>query len=192
MHKPQRLRPGGLIGVLAPAGTVDPRAIQAGVDAIRACGFEVELSSNLFASDGYLAGKARARAQDLLEFFHRPDIDAIFCARGGFGSVQLLPYLSTELSNHAKIFVGYSDITTLLNWLCQSCQMVTFHAPMVATDIARGLSDRDKAHLWHLLDGTMGDWQLALGETIRPGRVEAEMIGGCLSILVTSLGTQHE
>ena len=192
VHKPQRLRPGGRIGVLAPAGTVDSISIQAGVDAIRARGYEVELASNLFASAGYLAGEAHARAQDLLQFFRRPDIDAIFCARGGFGSVQLLPYLSADLSNYAKIFVGYSDVTTLLNWLCQSCQMVAFHAPMVATDLARGLSERGKAHLWHLLDGTMIDWKLSLGDTIRPGRVEAEMIGGCLSILVTTLATSHE
>ncbi len=167
-------------------------SIQAGVDAIRAEGFEVELSPNLFAIDGYLAGKAEARAQDLHDFFHRSDIDAIFCARGGFGSVQLLPFLSSDLGNHSKIFVGYSDVTTLLNWFIQSCQMVAFHAPMVAMDIARGLSNQGKAHLWQLLGGTMLGWKLALGETIRPGRVEAAMMGGCLSLLVTSLGTPFE
>ncbi len=192
MHKPRRLRPGSRIGVAAPAGTVDRITIQAGVDAIRAQGFEVELSPNLFASNGYLAGKAQARARDLVDFFHRPDIDAIICARGGFGSVQLLPYLGSDLGRHPKIFAGYSDVTTLLNWLCQSCQMVTFHAPMVAMDIARGLSDEGKMHFWNLLAGVMGGWKLALGESIRPGRVEAEMMGGCLSLLVTSLGTPFE
>lgn len=179
--------------MVAPAGAVDQRSIQAGVDAIRAQGFEVELSANLFASDGYLAGEAQARARDLADFFHRPDIDAIFCARGGFGSVQLLPYLrANNLSSHPKIFAGYSDVTTLLNWLCQSCEMVTFHAPMVAMDIARGLSAQAKDHLWRLLGGDLRGWKLVLGEGIRPGRVEAEMIGGCLSLLVTSLGTPFE
>lgn len=167
-------------------------SIQAGVDIIRAQGFEVELAPNVFAIDGYLAGKAEARARDLQDFFRRSDIDAIFCARGGFGSVQLLPHLSSDLSNHPKIFVGYSDVTTLLNWLCESCHMVTFHAPMVAMDIARGLSDQGKAHFWHLLDGTRVNWKLAIGDTIRPGRAEAVMMGGCLSLLVTSLGTPFE
>jgi muramoyltetrapeptide carboxypeptidase len=192
VYKPKRLRPGSRIGVIAPSGAVDRMSIQAGVDAIRAEGFEVEFSPNLFAADGYLAGKAEARAQDLQDFFHHSDIDAIFCARGGFGSVQLLPFLPSNLGNHPKIFVGYSDVTTLLNWLCQCCHMVAFHAPMVAMDIARGLSSQGKAHLWQLLDGTMVSWKRALGEVIRPGRAEAAMMGGCLSLLVTSLGTPFE
>jgi muramoyltetrapeptide carboxypeptidase len=192
VHKPLRLRPGGRIGVIAPAGCVAPDLLQAGVEAIRAEGFEVELSANLFAADGYLAGKASARAEDLTKFFQRRDIDAIFCARGGFGSVQLLPYLSPELGDHAKIFVGYSDVTTLLNWLRQYCNMVTFHAPMVAMDMARGLSQRVKAHFWDVLAGTTGTWKLDLGEVIRPGCAESEIMGGCLSLLVTTLGTRHE
>jgi len=192
VDKPQRLRPGSRIGVIAPAGSVDRALVQAGLDAIRAAGFEAECSPNLFAVDGYLAGKAEARAKDLRDFFIRSDIEAIFCARGGFGSVQLLPFLDSNLINHPKIFVGYSDVTTLLNWLCQSCHMVAFHAPMVAMDMARGLSNQSKAHLWPLLDGTLTTWKRTLGESIRPGRAEAAMMGGCLSLLVTSLGTPFE
>jgi muramoyltetrapeptide carboxypeptidase len=192
VHKPRRLRSGSRIGIIAPAGSVDRVSVQAGVEAIRAEGFEVECSPNLFAVDGYLAGKAQARAQDLQDFFIRADIDAIFCARGGFGSVQLLPFLNSNLGGHPKIFVGYSDVTTLLNWLCQSCHMVTFHAPMVAMDIARGLSNQSKSHFWQLLDGTLANWKRTLGEAIRPGQAEAAMMGGCLSLLVTSLGTPFE
>lgn len=192
VYKPPRLRPGSRIGVVAPAGYVAANSLQPGVDAIRAEGFEVELSAHLFATDGYLAGHAKQRAQDLLDFFRRSDIDAIFCARGGFGSVQLLPYLSSEIGSQPKIFVGYSDITILLNWLRQFCHMVTFHAPMVAMDLARGLSARSRTHLWSVLTGTIDRWKLTLGETIRPGRTEAEIMGGCLSLLVTTLGTPYE
>jgi muramoyltetrapeptide carboxypeptidase len=192
VHKPARLKPGGRIGVVAPAGCVESNALQAGLEAIRAEGFEVELSDHLFANDGYLAGKAEDRARDLRDFFQRTDIDAIFCARGGFGSVQLLPYLSPVLGRHAKIFVGYSDLTILLNWLGQFCHMVTFHAPMVAMDLARGLSERDKAHFWPLLTGATIRWKINLGDMIRPGKVQAELLGGCLSLLVTTLGTPYE
>ncbi|MGH7797499.1 MAG: S66 peptidase family protein [Candidatus Binatia bacterium] len=192
VHKPGRLKKGARIGIVAPAGCVEPNSLQAGIETIRAEGFEVELSANLFAHDGYLAGKAEERARDLRDFFRRGDIDAIFCARGGFGSVQLLPYLSSELSSHTKIFVGYSDITILLNWLRQFCQMVTFHAPMVAMDMARGLSEPDRAHFWPVLTGTTDAWKLNLGEVIRPGKIESEIMGGCLSILVTTLGTPYE
>jgi muramoyltetrapeptide carboxypeptidase len=192
VHKPRHLERGALIGVIAPAGNVEPERLQAGIEAIRAEGFEVELAANLFASKGYLAGDAKRRADDLSGFFQRTDIGAIFCARGGFGSVQLLPYLSSELSKHPKIFVGYSDITVLLNWLRQCCGMVTFHAPMVAMDMARGLNPRSKAHLWQVLTGELREWKLDLGEIIQSGKVEGELIGGCLSLVVTTLGTPYE
>lgn len=192
VNKPTRLRVGARVGVVAPAGCVEPKSVEAGVAAIRAAGFQVELSPNLFASNGYLAGTAERRAQDLLGFFERRDIDAIFCARGGFGSVQLLPYLNVGIGSYPKIFLGYSDVTILLNWLRQSCGMVTFHAPMVAMDLARGLSEASKAHFWSLLMGEMSDWKINLGEVIRQGKVESELMGGCLSMLVTTLGTPYE
>jgi muramoyltetrapeptide carboxypeptidase len=192
VHKPARLKRGGRIGVVAPAGSVEPEALGAGIAAIRAEGFEVELSKGIFECKGYLAGAAKERANDLIDFFRRSDIDAIFCARGGFGSIQMLPYLSLELRKHPKIFVGYSDITVLLNWLRQFCAMVTFHAPMVAMDLARGLSEQSSDYLWRVLSGEMRTWKLDLGATVRPGRAESELMGGCLSILVTTLGTPYE
>jgi muramoyltetrapeptide carboxypeptidase len=170
---------------------VESDSLKAGIAAIRAEGFEVELSKRVFDRDGYLAGAAGERAKDLLDFFRRTDIDAIFCARGGFGSIQVLPYLSVELRKYPKIFVGYSDITILLNWLRQFCAMVTFHAP-VAIDFARGLGEQSRAHLWRMLNGERRRWKLHLGETVRPGRAESELMGGCLSILVTTLGTPYE
>jgi muramoyltetrapeptide carboxypeptidase len=192
VHKPARLKPGGRIGVLAPAGCVDKGPLATGVKALVAQGFEVELGAHVLAQNGYLAGAAEARAKDLMEFFCRKDIDAVFCARGGFGSMQMLPYLSSELGKHPKIFAGYSDITILLNWLRQFCGMVTFHAPMVAMDFARGLSEFSNSHLWNLLGGQTTAWRFDLGETVRPGKTQAEMMGGCLSLLVTTLGTPYE
>ncbi len=192
VHKPGRLHSGGRVGVVAPAGCVERNALEAGIEAIRAEGFEVELSPNLFGTKGYLAGAAHERATDMMNFFRRDDIDAIFCARGGFGSVQLLPYLNLELGDYPKIFLGYSDVTILLNWLRQFCGMVTFHAPMVAMDIARGLGEITRAHFWPLLRGEMAGWRLGLGEIIRPGKAQSEMMGGCLSVLVTTLGTPYE
>jgi len=192
VHKPPALKPGSKIGVVAPAGSVGEAELAAGAAAIRSKGFEVEFSPALHDSDGYLAGKAEARARDLITFFRRGDIDAIFCARGGFGSIQLLPYLSGELEKYPKIFAGYSDITVLLNWLWQKCRMVTFHAPMVAMDFARGLAAPADDQFWQILTGGKETWEFKLGETIRPGRADAAMMGGCLSMLVTTLATPYE
>lgn len=190
--KPAPLKPGAKIGVVAPAGCVEDEALALGIEAIREEGFVVELSRNVSERKGYLAGNERSRARYLEDFFCRPDIDAIFCARGGFGSIQLLPHLHPDTWSKAKIFAGYSDITVLLNWLLQVCGMVTFHAPMVAMDLARGLSGRSKDHFWGTLTGKMRGWQVGLGEVIRAGKVEADLMGGCLSLLVTTLGTPYE
>jgi muramoyltetrapeptide carboxypeptidase len=192
VHKPRRLSRGARIGVIAPAGCVARDAVEAGAAAIRAQGFDVELGANTFATDGYLAGAPQARARDFVDFFRRPEIDAVFCARGGFGSAQVLEHVSADLSRHPKIFVGYSDITFLLNWLRQSCNLVTFHAPMVAMDMARGLDEVSQRYLWPVLQGETKAWEVELGEIIRPGTAEADVIGGCLSILVTTLGTAYE
>jgi muramoyltetrapeptide carboxypeptidase len=192
VYKPAPLERGAKIGVVAPAGCVDDRALALGIEAIRKEGFVVEVSPNISDRKGYLAGDERIRARHLDEFFRRPDIAAIFCARGGFGSIQLLPHLHAESWSKPKVFAGYSDITVLLNWVLQACGMVTFHAPMVAMDLAHGLSGRSKDQFWDTLSGKVQTWQVALGEVIRPGKVEADMMGGCLSLLVTTLGTPYE
>lgn len=192
MNKPPRLRPGARIGVVAPAGCVAEEALRAGIAAIEAEGFEVEVAPHVYARKGYLAGDEGERARELKSFFQRQDIAAIFCARGGFGSVQLLPYLDRQLGQYPKIFVGYSDLTILINWLGQYGGMVTFHAPMVAMDLARGLSPQGREHFWGVLTGARTQWTVRLGEVIRSGRARAEVMGGCLSLLVTTLGTPFE
>ena len=192
VHKPSALKPGGKIAVVAPAGCVDEEALEAGAAVLRRNGFDVEFSPSIRARKGYLAGDAEARARELVSFFSRGDIDAIFCARGGFGAIQTLPFLGDEIRNRPKIFAGYSDITVLLNWFLQRFDMVTFHAPMVAMDFAGGLTARSEAQLWDTLTGKSRGWEVKLGEIIRPGRSEGEMMGGCLSLLVTTLATPYE
>lgn len=192
VRKPALLQPGNKIGIVAPAGCVDDNALALGIEAIRKEGFEVELSANLSDRKGYLAGDERSRAKCLEEFFRRSDVAAILCARGGFGSIQLIPHLHADTWSKPKIFAGYSDVTVLLNWFRQAYGMVTFHAPMVAMDLARGLDGRSKEQFWGTLTGKTQTWQVPLGEVIRAGKAEAEMMGGCLSMLVTTLGTPYE
>jgi muramoyltetrapeptide carboxypeptidase len=192
VYKPPRLRRGDRIGVIAPAGCVAGEELAAGLRAIREQGFELELAPGIHDRKGYLAGSGDTRARDLTGFFLRDDIAGIICARGGFGSAQLLPLLDPEIRRHPKVFCGYSDITILLNWLLQKWGFVTFHAPMVAMDLARGLSDRAKEHLWGILTGNKQKWSIRLGAALRSGKCEATMMGGCLSLLTTTLGTPYE
>lgn len=191
--KPLPLKRGEKIAVVAPAGSVNEEQLRAGVEALRVAGFGVELASGVLDRKGYLAGEPENRAKVLQDFFKRQDIAAIFCARGGFGSIQVLSLLdAAAIRRHPKIFVGYSDVTILLNWLLQKCGMVTFHGPMVAMEIAQGLKGRSEDFFWATLLGEKKRWRLRVGETVRPGYTEAPMAGGCLSIVVTTLGTPYE
>jgi muramoyltetrapeptide carboxypeptidase len=192
VNKPPALRHGGRVAITAPSGCVDERALDEGVAALRREGFAVELGRNVLARKGYLAGDEKARARELIGFFGRKDIDAIFCARGGFGSMQLLPELAKETELAPKLFVGYSDVTVLLNWFLRRFAMVTFHGPMVAADFARGLSEHSKAHFLGMLKGEVSGWSVPVGAAIRPGQAAAAMVGGCLSLLAATLGTPYE
>ncbi len=192
-QKPAPLKRGDKIAVAAPAGAVDLAALEAGVRAIERAGFAVEPAENIFDRNGYLAGAPEKRAAALGKFFERDDIAAIFAARGGFGSVQLLPFLdAARIRRRPKIVVGYSDLSILLNWLVQRCGMVAFHGPMAAMELARGLKEKSADFFWRTLTGEKRQWRLALGAPIRPGTVEGEMAGGCLSTIVTTLGTPYE
>ena len=193
IRKPPRLKRGGTIGVVATAGCVDADSLSRGINVLKKQGFEIALSPRIHERKGYLAGDERQRARDLQEFFQRPDIDAIFCARGGFGSIQLLPHLNVEaIRSNPKIFVGCSDVTILLNWVLQHCGIVTLHGPMVAMEFARGVDGRTKEYFWQTILGEKESWETKLTTTIQPGIVEAPMVGGCLSLLVTTLGTPYE
>lgn len=193
VQKPAALKPGDKIAVVAPSGPVEDGRLKAGLAALERAGFAVELGENIFARKGYLAGAAEARARTLQDFFARADIAAILSARGGFGSVQMLPHLDPEaIRRHPKIFVGYSDVSILLNWLVQRCRIAAFHGPMVAMELARGLAGRNAEFFWGTLTGKMPAWDVALGETVRPGAAEGELAGGCLSTIITTVGTPYE
>jgi muramoyltetrapeptide carboxypeptidase len=193
LQKPAPLKRGDKIAVVATSGALQDEQLRAGVQALERAGFNVELPENILDRNGYLAGEHEKRAGTLQAFFEREDIAAILSARGGFGSVQLLPFLNADLiRRHPKIFVGYSDVSILLNWLLQRCGMVTFHGPMVAMELAAGLAGQNAEYFWRTLSGEKRQWRLDLGETVRPGVAEAEMAGGCLSTIITTVGTSYE
>ena len=193
--RPMPLQRGDKIGILAPSGAVRRTQIEKGVQALKREGYRVELAKGVSERKGYLAGEPEQRARDLERFFTRVDIRAIFCARGGFGAIQLLPLLDVKaVRSHPKIFVGYSDVSVLLNWMSQKCGLVTFHGPMVVMDLARGLAGQSKDYFWKTLSGKFAGWQVKGLETIvsGPREVRGELAGGCLSVIVTTLGTPYE
>jgi muramoyltetrapeptide carboxypeptidase len=105
----------------------------------------------------------------------------------------LLPILDFKaIASTPKIFVGFSDATFLLNALVDFAGMISFHGPMVAMDFARGLSPRALEHLQGLLSGQLDGFELEAHEAMHPGIAQGEVIGGCLSVLVATIGTPFE
>jgi muramoyltetrapeptide carboxypeptidase len=190
LNKPQHLSPGDLVGVVAPAAAIERSHLERGVGVLASMGFRVKVSERALARSGILAGDDRDRAGELEAYFADPEVKAIFAARGGYGCGRLLPMLNWDaIADTPKIFVGFSDETFLLNTLVDRAGMIAMHGPMVAMDLARGLSPRSFDHLKRLLMGEIGEFAIDAREVVRPGVAEGELIGGCLSVIVAMLGT---
>jgi muramoyltetrapeptide carboxypeptidase len=189
IRKPAPLRRGDVIGVVAPAGAVEEEKLQTGIRVLEDAGFRVQLGAAVRHKAGYLAGTDSARIADLHDMFRNPAVKAIIAARGGYGAGRLLPLIDLEVvRQHPTIFVGHSDLTYLLNDLLQRAELVTFHGPMIT-----GLDKQPQAadHLFAMLTGDRIRWHQAAQEVIQPGTAEGRLVGGCLSVIVATLGTPY-
>ena len=195
MQKVKGLKEGSRLGLLAPASDVAEEAVRKGAAELEGLGFQVILSSSLYSKHYYFAGTHDVRARDLMGMFSNPEIDAIVCARGGYGSVHLLQYLDAEtIRRTAKAFVGYSDITVLLQFLEQNCGTVCFHGPMAAREFAGGEPAYDRRSFLEALMETQPGLQIDGSNctTLRGGKTRGQLSGGCLSLLTASLGTPYD
>jgi muramoyltetrapeptide carboxypeptidase len=194
--KPPALQPGDTIGIVAPASNIKRELLEAGCEALRGFGYKPFYLDSILEKDLYFAGPGERRARELDEMFSRDEVRAIVCARGGYGANYLLDTLNLEkIMAHPKILVGYSDITSLLTYVLDSTGLVTFHGPMVTKDFAHS-EGVDYASWESALTGA-SEWALNLGpesgaKPLLAGSAEGVLYGGCLSMLVASLGTPYE
>jgi len=189
-RKPPRLRPGDTIGVVSPAAAVGEEPLRRGCATLEQLGFPIRLGDHVLDRHRYLAGADVDRAADLCALWNDPAVRAIFCSRAGYGSGRLFPLLDFPLlARTPKIFLGFSDVTLLLNMFVQRAGLVCFHGPVVAGELATGLTPRSQAHLLKLLTTGFGEDSLAFSTTLRAGAGEGCLLGGCLSVLVATLGT---
>ena len=190
-----RLRRGSRVAVVSPASFVKPENVERGVARLRAFGYEpIVMPSALERGPLYYAGTAEQRVADLHAAFADKTIAGVLCTRGGWGSAELLPLLDRDLIRaNPKVFVGYSDHTSLHAWFWTECRMQTYYAPMVTAD-------------WSKTDGVdVRSWQAAIEEkhwpdvwelnerdgmrVLREGRATGKLLGGCLSIIEAGLAT---
>jgi muramoyltetrapeptide carboxypeptidase len=190
--RPQALRPGDTVGIIAPASGFRRDEFEAGCNELQRLGYKPFYLPSIFERDGYFAGTTQRRVDELHAMFARPGVNAVLCARGGYGCNYLLPHLDLDLIRaNPKIFAGCSDITTLLTYLCDAAGLVTFHAPMVAGDFAR-LDGFDESSWLAAVSG--GDMSFSPPEvkSLARGTGKGILYGGCLSLLCASLGTPYE
>jgi len=192
--KPAALRAGATLAVLSPASTPKPELVHRGIAHLNSLGYKTILSPHALDSGPlYYAGAISDRVRDLHAAFADRSIDGIICTRGGWGSAELLPHLDDELiRSNPKVFIGYSDHTSLHLWLYNETNLVTFYGPMVAADFSRrdGFDVASWEHSFH------GDerWLLGVADglrVLRSGVAEGLLTGGCLAIFAEALGTPY-
>jgi len=188
---PKRLQPGSRIGIAAPAGHFNAEKFAAGIQVLEGLGFETVIPSRLSMRKGYLAGDDTYRAAVIHRLFTDPSIDAILCARGGYGSMRILPLIDfSTIQRHPKIFIGFSDITVLLTVLYSRCNMVTFHGPVV-TSLAMGSVKTGDA----LVAATSLSRRIMIspenGFVLKSGMAVGPVIGGNLTLLSHLVGTPY-
>ncbi len=195
---PGRLRAGDTVGIVAPASAPpDPTAIDRSVEAIRKLGFKPKLAPNVRKRLGFLAGTDRERAADLMRMFADPEVRGIICVRGGYGASRLLPLLDFEvIRNHPKIFVGYSDITSLHLALLKEAGLVSFHGPMLNSDlIHEDIPGFTLSSFLRTLTVAEAPGSIRAGyrkNTVkihRKGKVSGKLVGGNITLICASLGT---
>ncbi len=194
--KPKALQPGSTIGIVSPSSPIDKSKLESGLAVIKARGYNVVIGNHVLdrhPHNSYLAGRDEDRAADINEMFARDDIDGIFCAGGGYGAGRTLPLLDWELiHSHPKLFVGFSDITTIHTQL-NKMGLVSVHGKMVAS-----LADLDvhaSTQFWSILESKEPYGVLPANtesiQTLVPGVAEGELTGGCLCLLAHACGSPY-
>lgn len=192
---PPLLSVGGKVGIVATSRWPEPAWIEAFTQKLEGWGLDVVVHKQCAMKNGILAGSDAARAEALMEMFADPSIKAIFCARGGTGASLLLDRLDYDsIKKNPKPFVGFSDVTVLLNAITARTGLVTFHGPMGWNFIPEQWDERTEKELFAMIMAGEGERVLMLPDAAVDvaGVAEGCLIGGNLSLLQTLIGTPYD
>ena len=198
---PERLQPGDAVGLISPASApVAADAIDRSIALLLSMGFKVKLGRHTRKRWGFLAGHDRERAGDLMQMFTDRRIAGIFCVRGGYGTARLLPLLDYQtIRRHAKVLVGFSDLTSLHCAFLKKSNLLTFHGPMTASHLVKeDYPQFSRDSLWRTITepaapgSTVTGYRKKTVSIVRRGKVSGELVGGNLTVLSTLIGTPYE
>lgn len=192
--KPKALPKNGTIGIISPSSPMrDESKLAAGIRYLESLGYRVELGAYVGSRAAYLAGSDEARAADVEVMFADPKIDAIFCTRGGYGVMRFLSSLDYKrIARHAKILVGFSDVTALNAALHRRARMLTFSGAMVGMDMP-DFDAESEEQFWRMITSTkkIGIVKQSLpAESVQSGTAKGPLVCGNLSILAALQGSR--
>jgi muramoyltetrapeptide carboxypeptidase len=183
------LEKGDLVGVAAPSARFDKTRLDQGIRCLKQMGFQVRVPGKIFQEKRYLAGEDYCRAGVINQLTADPDVQAIVCARGGFGAMRTLAHLDWDLiRDHPKLFVGFSDATALLTGVMQNSGVGVIHGPNLTSLADAGA--RTRASFFAAVTGNMASVTVADGICLKPGRATGVLTGGNLSTLTHLVGTR--
>lgn len=194
MTKPKALKPGDRIALVSPASPFSREEFEKGAEELRRLGYQPVFHESVFDRSTFTSGPAELRAAAFVRAWSDPSIAALMAVRGGYGSVQLLPEFNGWNPQHTpKLFIAYSDNTSLLSWLTCQCGIAVLHGPMIDGRLSRGADGYDEASFTRLVHGdaaglVMEPEGLAV---LREGEAAGPLYGGTLTQLVASLGTPY-
>jgi muramoyltetrapeptide carboxypeptidase len=192
--KPRPVTPGARIAIVSPASPFSRAEFDQGVEELRRIGYKPAYDEDVFArSSGYLSGAAELRAAAFTRAWSNPSTAAVIAVRGGYGSVHMLPLLDKAVIRATpRLFIGYSDNTSLLSWLTCQCGIAALHGPMIEGRLARGAEGYDRDSMLAFMQDGSGRVLAPDGlAVIRGGEADGPLFGGTVTQLTASLGTPY-
>ncbi len=192
MKKPPALKPGDRVSAISPASPFSREELERGMAELRRLGFVPVCEASIFERAVFTSGTAAVRAAAFRTAWCDPSVAALVAVRGGYGSAHLLPALATwDQAERPKLFIGYSDNTSLLAWLTTRQQVTALHGPMLEGRLARGPEGYDEASFMALVQGRGAGLELRPDrlDVLSPGDATGPMHGGTMTQLCASLGT---
>lgn len=200
--KPKMIKTGDTIGLIAPGTAVtDPDELSKSLDIVNFLGLKYKMGINVKTGTGYKSRSIKERIEDIHSMFLDPDINGIFCLRGGYGTIQLLDYIDFDLiRNNPKVFLGYSDITALHLAINKYSGLITFHGPvMMSTFTDFTINSLKQVIMNNQIIGKITNPSSMINfrkvhpiRTIKGGMAEGRLVGGNLSLISSLMGTKYE
>ncbi len=196
---PPPLKPGDKIGVIAPAGRSRDKHLKDGIEWLKKQGYRVIVGQHVYERWGYFAGTREQRLSDLMRFIQDDEIRLVIASRGGFGTIEHLRHLDYEyIASHPKFYMGFSDLTVLLNAIALKSNLVTYHGPMVESAFGKHREPATLQNFRATIQGKSGNIILDIDagkkayqcQILHHGLAKGLLVGGCLTLMCNLIGTE--